>query len=246
MKMLRTAVSIGAIATLIGCNQGTSGGPGATNPPSETSIVGQADDTFSISVPSTDLNQGESKALAVSITRGDDFSEDVSLMLNDLPAGVTVEPARPLIGRGETEANFLLKASGDAALGDFTIKVVGRPTKGADAVTEASISVASQQEPAEVEQAADDAATAMREEYTDAMQAQLDQYEERRDTLKAQADEAEGQAKSDLDSQFAMAQTKIETAERKLDELESAPAERWDSAKAEVAAAFEDLQQTFP
>jgi hypothetical protein len=43
---------------------------------------------------------------------------------------------------GDTEAKVTLKATADASLGDFTVKVTGHPTKGRDATNELKITVA--------------------------------------------------------------------------------------------------------
>jgi hypothetical protein len=63
------------------------------------------------------------------------------LELHNLPRGVTVDPAGPVIKHGDTDAKLTLKAGGDAALGDFTGKVKGHPRKGPDASNEFKISV---------------------------------------------------------------------------------------------------------
>ncbi len=60
----------------------------------------------------------------------------------DGPQGVTLDSANPVIKHGDTEAKVTLKARDDAALGDFTIKVTGHPSKGADATNHLRITVA--------------------------------------------------------------------------------------------------------
>jgi len=119
MKSFFAAILFGALVILIGCNQGTSGGPGATTPSSKKPMAGQTEDTFSLVMPSAKLNQGETKTVSVGINRGKNFSQDVSLKLADLPKGVNSDPASPVIKHGDTEAKITLKAAGDAALGDF-------------------------------------------------------------------------------------------------------------------------------
>jgi len=100
--------------------------------------------TFTVSVPtfSTTVKQGESKAVSINIKREKDFDEDVTLNFADMPKGVTIEPASPVIKHGETEAKLMLKCADDAALGDFVIKVTGHPTKGANATHDFKITVA--------------------------------------------------------------------------------------------------------
>jgi hypothetical protein len=131
------------LVTLSGCNEGTPGGAGVTNPGRTPPTVGQAENTFKLNVPflATTLKQGESKDLTIGIDRGKNFEGDVSLVFDDPPKGVTINSAKPVIQHGDTEAKVTLKASSDAALGDFSVKVKGHPSKGPDATSELRISV---------------------------------------------------------------------------------------------------------
>jgi len=133
-----------ALVTLTGCNQGTPGGSGVTNPPQKQPAYGEAEKTFTLSVPrmSTTLHQGETKEVAIGIERGKNFEGDVTLNFADGPEGVTIESASPIIKHGDTAAKVTLKATADASLGDFTVKVTGHPTKGPDATNEFKITVA--------------------------------------------------------------------------------------------------------
>lgn len=236
------AISLFAgLAILVGCNQGTSGGPGASNPPSKTPMVGQAEDTFSLAMPSTKLKQGENQVITVAISRGKNFSEDVSLKISDLPTGVTLLPAIPVIKHGDTDAKITLKAAGDAALGDFTAKVTGHPTNGADAVTDIKISVA-KPDPTDVANAAADAAKG--DEYT-AMQSKLDHFNAQFADMKDRAAKSAGQVKTELDAKLAEARIKLDAAAVKLTELQSAGADSWEKVKEGVGDVFEDLSKIF-
>ena len=149
------------VFALAGCSDGTSGGPGAvprtertptTNESAPTpstmeetkqTVLGPKDDTFKLDVPAlaTDLKQGETKNVEIGIARGDEMDQDVTLSFSDVPAGVTIEPANPMIKHGETEVPLMITAKTDAALGDFTVKVNGKPATGATATTEFKISI---------------------------------------------------------------------------------------------------------
>jgi hypothetical protein len=91
---------------------------------------------------STTLHQGEAKEMSIGIERGKNFQEDVTLEFADGPKGVTLASANPIITHGGTEAKVTLKATDDAALGDFTVKVTGHPAKGGDATNEFKLTVA--------------------------------------------------------------------------------------------------------
>jgi uncharacterized membrane protein len=143
-------VGLAALVALAGCNKGTPGGPGVDKDKDKKSKVEQAEDkvrqpedTFTLSVPtfSVKIKQGESKAVTVGIKRGKNFDQDVTLKFDGLPKGVSVEPAEPAIKHGDKEAKLTFKAAGDAALGDFTVKVTGHPEKGGDATNELKLTV---------------------------------------------------------------------------------------------------------
>ncbi len=144
MKRSFTGLLAMALVAVTGCNQGTPGGPGAADPTAKKPLYGQANDTFHLSVPtlSTTLKQGETKEGSIGIKRGKNFDEDVTLTFADVPKGVTLDPASPVIKHGDTEAKFTLKGADDASLGDFTVKVTGHPTKGGDASHEFKLTVA--------------------------------------------------------------------------------------------------------
>ncbi len=76
---------------------------------------------------STSLKQGEAKEVSIGVHRGKNFVEDVSLRFMDLPKGLTIEPANPMIRASDKDAKVTIKAAPDAPLGDFTIKVIGSP-----------------------------------------------------------------------------------------------------------------------
>ena len=128
---------------LAGCSQNTPGGPGVTNPSRKESVFGEKDNTFSLSVPrmSTKVHQGETKEAAIGIARGKNFDGDVQLTFAEGPKGVTLASANPIIKHGDTEAKVTLNAAADAALGEFTIKVIGHPTTGANATSEFKVTV---------------------------------------------------------------------------------------------------------
>lgn len=157
-----------------GCNQGEPGGKGAVPAPSNTTttttpattpsgttttttntnrdtttttakpVIGEAEETFTLSVPtlSTSIVQGETKAVTIGISRGTNFDDDVMLKLGELPQGVTVTPADPTLLAGQEDVKLSVTAAPDAALGDFTIKLTGTPSKGGkDARSELNLSV---------------------------------------------------------------------------------------------------------
>jgi hypothetical protein len=145
MKSLLSLVAAGAVMIFAGCNQsGTSGGPGATNTKEKThSTVGQTENTFSLSVPTlaTSLKQGETKEAKIGIKRGKNFDQKVAVSFENLPKGVTIEPAKVEVPEGSDEAKVSIKADDNAAIGDTKVKVIGHPTSGPDATNDMNIKV---------------------------------------------------------------------------------------------------------
>jgi hypothetical protein len=130
-------------AAVVGCgNNGSAGGPGVTDPPAKPPLFGQADDTFNLTTSSVSLKQGETAQETIGIKRGTNFDQDVTLTFEDLPKGVTLDPSTSAIKSGATEAKFTVTAGDEAALGDFTVKVIGHPTKGGDATNHFKLTVA--------------------------------------------------------------------------------------------------------
>jgi hypothetical protein len=245
MKSLLTAVSIGICFTLVGCNDSTTGGPGATPETDERSFLRLPEETFSLDTPmmAARLSPGESRALTIGINRGKNFQEDVSLMLDNLPDGVVADPTSAVIANGESEAEFVLQAKEDAVPGDFTVTVTGRPTEGADAVAHVKILVEEPSPEVRVEEVTYPE-QAQRQEYITTMDQQLEEFKASYHELKGQAAKAEGEAKEALDQQTEALNEKLNAAAAKLDELKLAAAEQWTHLKEGVDRAFDDLKST--
>lgn len=128
---------------LAGCNQGVPGGPGTTNQSSKKPPFGEAVNTFDLSVPMlpTTIKQGERIDTSISIKRGKNFNEDVTLKFTGLPKGLKLDPSPAVIKHGDEEVKLQLMASNDASLGNFTLLVTGHPVKGADALINFKITV---------------------------------------------------------------------------------------------------------
>lgn len=137
------AASVITLAAVVGCTQGTPGGPGTTDTTAKKPTYGQADDTFNLSVPvmSSSLQQGATTEVSIAIKRAKNFDKDVALIFTDLPSGVTVEPANPTIKHGDVDAKIVFKATDEAPLGDFKVQIAGHPDKGGDAQVEFKLAV---------------------------------------------------------------------------------------------------------
>lgn len=131
----------------VGCTEGTRGGPGAaTTPQPQTAnrpTYKDTDQTFTVSVPvlRTDVKQGETKEIKIGISRGKEFDQDVTLQFSGLPHGVTIEPEQAVIKKSDKDVGVRMTATDDAALGDFTAKIMAHPTLGIDATNDLPISI---------------------------------------------------------------------------------------------------------
>jgi hypothetical protein len=144
MNRIKVTTGFLVLAALSGCNQGTPGGPGATDAKSPQATYGPTENTFTLSVPlmSSTLQQGGSIPITVGIKRAKNFDQNVTLHVTDLPEGVTSDPAAPVIKHGDLEAKVVLQATDQAALGAYSVKVTGHPERGADAVVEFKLTIA--------------------------------------------------------------------------------------------------------
>lgn len=143
MKRLVFGVLLASLAGGVGCDKGGSaGGPGTTAPGAKPPLYGQADDTFNLSASSVSVKQGGSHDGSIGIKRGTNFDQDVAIAFEDLPKGVSLAPAKPVISSKESEAKFTLSVADDVAPGEFTVKVIGHPAKGGDATNQFKLTVA--------------------------------------------------------------------------------------------------------
>jgi len=144
MKAIYTGICALLLVGLVGCSgSGTPGGNTSGKDKASTPLVGNADETFTLDPPNlaTTLKQGEAKQITIGINRGKNFSEDVALHFDNVPKGVTFDPASPAIKASEKEAKVTVKADDKAAIGDFTIKVTGKPAKGTEAAHDLKVTV---------------------------------------------------------------------------------------------------------
>jgi Skp family chaperone for outer membrane proteins len=235
MRLILTAIAIGVIALPLGCGRGTSGGPGATDPPTTPSVTGQAEDTFSLSVSNTKINQGDTKNVTININRGRNFGQDVAVKVGNLPSGITLVPASPKIAHGDADTEFALTASRDAALGVFTISVTGQPTTGAAAVAEMKVTVAEYDADSVSREASAEEREAWQRDIT-AKEAEVDRLAAEHQNLQGQARDATGQEKANLEAQAEQAKVRHDVAKAQLDEQKSANPSTWTRLKDSVSS----------
>jgi hypothetical protein len=146
MKCFSKFLCVIALAPILGCNQGTTGGPGVSDSKVNKSVTGRSDDTFNLSVPlvQTSVQQGNKTEGIIGINRAKNFDGDVTLEFKNLPAGVTIQPERPMIKHGDSDTKISVIADDSAVKGEFKIDVTGHPNKGADAKIDFRIAITGQ------------------------------------------------------------------------------------------------------
>lgn len=139
LKIAAFAASLGLFG-LTGCGkEGTTGGPGTPN--SNKPLIGKPEGTFAVVTHSLSIKPGGKAEGSVSISRGDKFTQDVSVSFENLPKGVSIDPAKPTIPNGASEVKFNVAASDEAVAGDYKVKVTGQPASGDNSVGEWALTV---------------------------------------------------------------------------------------------------------
>jgi uncharacterized membrane protein len=132
---MRTAITIVmtlALVALSGCQSSSARGGGMTK-----------DVGFKIAVPtfSTEIKQGQTQSVAVSLERGDYFKQEVKLQIR-ASRGITVDPTDVLVKASESPSIQLrIAATKDAALGAYTVSVKGTPKTGEPTSTSFTVKV---------------------------------------------------------------------------------------------------------
>jgi hypothetical protein len=68
------------------------------------------------------VTQGDTDNVLVTVNR-DNFDDAVTIKLDGLPAGVTLQGTSPVIAKGDNSATLVLNADATAAVGDHTIQL---------------------------------------------------------------------------------------------------------------------------
>jgi uncharacterized membrane protein len=136
MKRTTLGLFVAGALAIVGCeNKSPPGGPGAVKPDGTTPRVTTPENSFRISVPSVDLKQGESKTVAVTITRGTNFDQDVKLEVASPPQGVTVKFDDAMLKAGAKEVHMTVDAANDAALGEHKVNLTATPARSGPATS---------------------------------------------------------------------------------------------------------------
>ena len=100
---------------------------------------------FKIGTPTltTQIKQGETASVTISLNRGEYFKRDVTLEIK-ASKGISVEPTKALVrGNEQPDVHLRVTAAKDADLGEYKIFVKGTPETGEATSTEITVKVVS-------------------------------------------------------------------------------------------------------
>ena len=132
MKTVTTIVMTVALAAISGCQSNSPRGGGMTK-----------DVGFKIAVPtfSTEIKQGETQNITVSLQRGDYFKQEVKLQVQ-APKGISVDPTDVLVKASESpDIQLRIAATKDTALGAYRVSVKATPKTGEPTSTAFTVKV---------------------------------------------------------------------------------------------------------
>jgi hypothetical protein len=134
-KQMKTAITVMmtlVLAVVSGCQSLSPRGGGMTKG------VG-----FTIAVPTfdTDIKQGQTQNVTVSLERGDYFKQDVKLQI-EVSKGLSIYPTDILVKASESPAVQLrIATTSDTALGSYLVSVKGTPKTGEPTSTAFTVKV---------------------------------------------------------------------------------------------------------
>ena len=139
MRRLCTVLAVGGLLALTGCNNTSNTGGGGrvatTGPHSTGPAPGASAGTFKLKGPltSTTFKHGETKDVQISVSKSNDFKENVNFRVSVEPAdkGVTAKLDKPMWTPSDPpEMTVHVTATDKAAAGDYTVKVAATPAVG--------------------------------------------------------------------------------------------------------------------
>ena len=134
MKPAITIVMMLVLATVYGCQSSSPRGGSAFK-----------DDGFKVAVPTftTEVKQGQTQNVTISVERGKYFKQDVKLQI-EASNGISPDPTSVLIKSSDrSEEHIQITVARDAAPGEYGIRVMGTPETGEPTSTVFTVKVVS-------------------------------------------------------------------------------------------------------
>ena len=134
MKTAITIVMTLVLATVYGCQSSSSQGGSV--------LKGEG---FKVAVPTftTEVKQGETLSVTISLERGKYFKQDVKLQI-EATKGISVEPTSFIIKASDKpDVQLRIAAAQNAAIGEYSVSVKGIPKTGESTSTAFTVKVVS-------------------------------------------------------------------------------------------------------
>ena len=136
-KKVKTAITIAitlVLATVYGCHSSS---------PRGGSVVKH--EGFKVAVPTfvTMIKQGETQSVTISLKRGKYFKQDVTLQI-EASKGISVDPTSFIIKASDKpDVQLMIAAVQNAAIGEYSVSVMGIPKTGESTSTSFTVKVVS-------------------------------------------------------------------------------------------------------
>ena len=134
MKTAITIVMTLILATVYGCQSSSPRGGSAFK-----------DEGFKVAVPTftTEIKQGQTKNVPISLERGKYFKQDVKLQI-EASRGISVDPTKVMVKASDKpDVQIRISADKDAAIGEYSVSVKGTPETGEPSSTQFNVKVVS-------------------------------------------------------------------------------------------------------
>jgi uncharacterized membrane protein len=134
MKTAITIVMTLVLATVYGCQSSSPRGGSAFK-----------DVGFKVAVPAftTDIKQGQTQNVTISLERGKYFKQDVKLQI-EASKGISIDPTKVMVKASDKpDVQIRIAAAQNAALGEYRVSVMGTPETGEPASTQFNVKVVS-------------------------------------------------------------------------------------------------------
>ena len=131
MKTAITIILMLALLAMYGCE--------SSSPRGGSVLEGEG---FKIAVPTftTDVKQGETQSVTISLERGKYFKQDVKLQIE--AKGISVDPTSVTIkASGKPDVQLRIAAAQNAAIGEYRVSVKGIPKTGESTSTVFNVKV---------------------------------------------------------------------------------------------------------
>jgi uncharacterized membrane protein len=127
-----TVVLTLVLATVSGCQSSSPRGGSAFE-----------DEGFNLAVPTftTEIKQGQTQNVTISLERGKYFKQDVELRI-EAAKGISIYPTKVMVKASDKpDVQIRISASKDSALSEYRVSVMGTPETGQPASTQFNVKV---------------------------------------------------------------------------------------------------------